>query len=231
MSPVVELMVNDGTVAIIPIRFVPSPKHRLAEVFDRPARQKLTEAMLEDVLAAIETSVGVTKIVVVTNNEEIPSISLPKGFEVFKTRIIGLNAELLEAVISMTKDGWEWVIIVLADLPLLKGDIIDQIILHGKMQEQTIIAQDWRGTGTNILFTKLPLQFHINFGHQSFRTHIEEFEKHNHQWLSFHSLESALDIDDLEAIQKFMLLAQRENAIKATNTYQTLLTLQSKQNK
>ncbi len=224
-------MAKHDTVAVIPIRFVPSPKHRLAEIFDERSRQQLTEAMLEDVLTAIKTSTGITKVVIVTNNENIQLISNLEGFDVIKTRISDLNTELLDAASSLSKAGWKWVIIVLADLPLVKGEILDQIILHGQKKEKSIIAQDWRGTGTNILFTKLPFQFHIHFGHQSFKAHIAEFEKNNHQWLSFHSLESALDIDDLEAIQKFMFLAQKKPAIQATNTYQILLTLHSKVNK
>jgi 2-phospho-L-lactate guanylyltransferase len=227
MKSWVEVMVTDGTVALIPIRLVPSPKHRLAEVFDTRSRQQLTEAMLKDVLTAIKTTKGITKIIIVTNNQAASSILLPKGYTVFKTHSSNLNAELIEAANSLANQGWEWVIIVLADLPLLNDKILDQVILHGQMTKYSIIARDWRGTGTNILFTKLPLQFHIHFGHQSFRAHMEQLEKNNHQWMSFHALESALDIDDFEAIQKFMHLAVKNPEIQNTHTYQTLLALQS----
>jgi 2-phospho-L-lactate guanylyltransferase (CobY/MobA/RfbA family) len=110
----------------------------------------------------------------------------------------------------------------LGDLPLLTGKVLDDLIWSGLRTRRAVIAKDWKGMGTNVLFFAYPLRFELCFGESSLQKHIRELESNDLNPIIYYAMETALDIDDAMAIDQFMMLAQFDEAIQETSTFALL---------
>ena len=119
------------TTAIIPVRLEPSAKERLAPVFDANTRKMLVPAMLEDVINAIEAANGITRVLVISQDEPIRSLVTARGHDLFTSPVRGLNEELTTAIRLIESQGVHAVVIILADLPLLTGKVLDSFVYEG----------------------------------------------------------------------------------------------------
>jgi 2-phospho-L-lactate guanylyltransferase (CobY/MobA/RfbA family) len=122
----------------------------------------------------------------------------------------------------LTEYGAKDIVIILADLPLLTNDTLDEIVTIGQRTRRPVIAQDWKGTGTNILYSPLPLPIELCFGNQSLQKYRTRFEEANLTPIIYHSVESALDIDDDLAIERFLFLSRLDKKRQQTHTYRLL---------
>jgi 2-phospho-L-lactate guanylyltransferase len=218
-----------STVAIIPVRFLPQAKHRLATSWNATSRQELVQAMLRDVITATEATTTIDERVIVTCDATLPDEFTNGNVKIHQSRITGLNSEL-KAYIDHIKDipGTN-ILIILADLPFLTGDIVDEIVTTGQRTQRPVIAPDWKGSGTNILFCPLPIQIELCFGNHSFQRFQTGFEKVGLKPIIYHAAESALDIDDDLSIDRFFVLAQYGSKRKLTHTYRFLTNKEKKE--
>jgi 2-phospho-L-lactate guanylyltransferase len=212
----------NSTVALIPVRFFPEAKHRLAENWDTTSRRALVQAMLADVLAALESAKTIDQRIIVTCDEIFSTEYHQENVETYRSSVKGLNSELMTHVHHLEENGIQNILIILADLPLLTSEVIDEIVTTGQNTQRPVIAQDWKGTGTNILFCHLPLPIEPCFGYQSLQNYQTGFEKANLSPIIYHSVESALDIDDDLAIERFLVLALLDKKRQQTHTYRLL---------
>lgn len=215
-------MSSSNTLAIVPIRLQPSTKQRLAQVLDITVRQQLVKAMLIDVLSAISHANSISRCVLVTSDANFSSGFAPSQFELFKSKTSGLNQELTEYIQSLKFEEIKNAIVILADLPLLTASILDEIIQTGQKKERPVIAQDWRRSGTNILYFNIPPIFNFHFGKQSFQCHMTDFLNAGLKPIIYTSLETALDLDDNFAIAHFLAVAASNKCVQRTNTYRLL---------
>jgi len=211
-----------STVALIPVRFLPEAKHRLAENWDTTSRRTLVQAMLADVLKALEFSKAIGQRIIVTGDDNFSPIYSQNNVETYRSTVKGLNSELMAYIQLLTENGVKDVVIILADLPLLTDVALDEIVTIGKRTQRPVIAQDWKGTGTNILFSLLPLPIELCFGNQSLQNFRTRLEEANLIPIIYHSVESALDIDDDLAIERFLFLSRLDKKRQQTHTYRLL---------
>ncbi|MFX1319324.1 MAG: 2-phospho-L-lactate guanylyltransferase [Promethearchaeota archaeon] len=215
-------MSESEIVAIIPIRFLPSTKQRLASILDARQRQELVKSMLLDVLNATNTSHLISKSIIVTYNDTLlPTVANP-NFRIYKSTNEGLNDELMECLHHCTQQGSSYTIIILGDLPLLTGKVLDDLIWSGLRSNRPIIAKDWKGIGTNVLFFANARRFQFCFGERSLQKHVRELEAHELNPIIYYAMGTALDIDDDGAIEVFMKLATLDKTIQETNSYNLL---------
>ncbi len=211
-----------STVALIPVRFHPEAKHRLAENWDTTGRRALVQAMLADVLAALDFAKTIGQRILVTCDESFSSKYPQDNVETYRSTVKELNSELMACIQHLTENGVQDVVIILADLPLLTNETLDEIVTIGQRAKRPVIAQDWKGTGTNILFSPLPLSIELCFGNQSLQKYRTRFEEANLTPIIYHSVESALDIDDDLSIERFLLLTRLDKKRQQTHTFRLL---------
>jgi 2-phospho-L-lactate guanylyltransferase len=215
-------MTTSEIVAIIPVRFLPSTKHRLARSFDATQRRLLVHSMLEDVLNAIHQSKLITRSVIITSDDNFLETYTNLRSDLQRSEIHGLNQELTEFINSLNHRGTGHVIIVLGDLPLLTGLVLDDLIWFGLQSERSVIAQGWKGKGTNLLFFTYPLTFTLQFGKNSCKKHLEELKSMGFNPIIYHAMETALDIDDETAVDQLLKLARIDAKVQNTRTYKFL---------
>ncbi len=206
-------------VAIIPIRFLPSLKHRLAQSMDESQRKKLVKSMLADEIKAIGQSEMITRIVIVTSDEDLLIANPPPRFEIYRSVNQGLNRELTEYIKFLSRKGKGHALIILGDLPLITGAVLDEIIWSGLRSHRPVIAKDWKGLGTNVFFFSYPPTFKLHFGKNSFEKHLYELESKGAYPIIYHAMETALDIDDDASIHQLLVLSKLDKKIKKLNTY------------
>lgn len=215
-------MVASEIVAIVPVRFLPSTKHRLTQRFDAQQRRKLVHSMLEDVLQAIAQSKLISRSVIVTSDDNFVASYPNPGLDIQRSEIHGLNQELTEFINSLSHDGPGHALIILGDLPLLTGLVLDDLIWSGLKFDRPVIAQNWKGLGTNILFFTYPLGFVLQFGNNSFEKHMGELQSTGYNPIVYYAMETALDIDDEAAIEQLVRLAQVDAKVHNSKTFQFL---------
>ncbi|MFX1565642.1 MAG: 2-phospho-L-lactate guanylyltransferase [Promethearchaeota archaeon] len=215
-------MTETEIIAIVPIRFLPSTKNRLDRSLAIPKRQRLVQAMLTDVINAIKQSKLITRFVIVTHDKDFLSSFPDPLCEIHKSVVQGLNEELTEYVSQLSQLNCGYALIILGDLPLLTGTILDDLIWSGIQSNRPVIAKDWKGFGTNVLFFHYPPRFNFKFGEGSFQSHMEEFQHKGFNPIVYHSIATALDIDDASAIRQLQILATEDRKIQQVRTYQLL---------
>ncbi len=215
-------MSKSEIVAIVPIRFLPTTKNRLERSLDTPQRHQLVKSMLVDVIKAIKHSQMITRFVIVTSDEKFLADYTDAVFELYRSSVRGLNPELTAYLDVLSQKGSGHAIIILGDLPMVSGTVLDEIIRSGLQSARPVIAKDWRGSGTNALFFSYPLTFNLQFGENSFQKHMAELDSKGFNPIVYHAMETALDIDDDTAIAQFLALARKDAKIHDTQTYRLL---------
>jgi 2-phospho-L-lactate guanylyltransferase len=209
-------------VAIIPIRLLPSTKHRLEQKLDGTQRQQLVKSMLNDVFKAIGQSTMISRLVIITSDMNYLSSYPSIAFELYESSARGLNEELHEYLDVLSEKGKGYAIVILGDLPLLTGSVLDNLIFSGLRSKRPVIARDWKGLGTNVLFFTYPIAFNFYFGENSFSKHLLEMHSKGCDPIIYHSMETALDIDDDSAIGLLLTLAEADDRIQETETYRLI---------
>jgi 2-phospho-L-lactate guanylyltransferase len=215
-------LVSTSTVAIIPVRTIPSAKHRLASLLDSTSRRKLAVAMLEDVLDAAKKAHEINRIIILTSEKKLLNANLLQKYEVYTTKSNGLNSELIDCTRLIEEQGADAAIIILADLPLLTAQVLDTLVHLGYQQSRPVVAMDWAGTGTNILYLSPPTFLNPHFGANSLQAHMKAAKRRGTSAICFAALESALDIDDQDSLNRFLQINTTILQTKETNTSRLL---------
>ncbi len=146
--------------ALIPFKPA-NPKSRLAGILSPEEREAFARAMLEDVIAAARDA-NCSPVIIATelfDSEDI-QITIPD-----KDLSGTLNEVLSQSVGS--------ILILMADLPLATGAAIKRVI--STKSDMAIVPG--RGGGTNVIFLKDPVKFHVDYYGMSFLKHMKIAEE------------------------------------------------------
>jgi len=178
--------------------------------------------MLGDVLDAVEQAREVGGILVLSSDGEARDVSRSRGHDILSFPASSLNVEVARAARNAEQKGAKAAIVVMADLPLLTGWVLDTLIREGGLHAPLVVAGDWRGTGTNILYLRPPTLLHPRFGPGSLGEHLEAARRAGLKCIYFTSMETSLDLDDEEAIARFIRIAESNPLVRLTRTYREL---------
>ena len=159
--------------ALVAVKARSERKARLAGGLTAAERERLSETMLADVLAALRGSRSIDAVAVVTAEADLvgpPVLVLPDPGN-------GLNDALSSAVEKLQARGATQLLVLHADLPFATPAEIDRFVEAGRATP-VAIAPDRRGTGTNALFLRLPTPFRFRFGEESCSRHVDEAALH-----------------------------------------------------
>ena len=157
---------------LVPVKNLALAKQRLASVLDQPARTKLAQAMLHDVLEAIASWEHHPEVGIVSCDPFALGLAAKFGFEVIADPV---NASETEAIAMATHvcetRGVDFTLVIPADIPLIQGWEL-QRIMDAAPSEGCVIAPAADGRGTNAIFRRPAGLIPLSFGNDSFKPHL-----------------------------------------------------------
>ena len=184
------------TFAIVPVKRLSKAKSSLSEVLSPEQRQRLVLAMLADVLKAVHQTPSIASAIVVSPDERVLSFAGLHGAEGFAEPGLKLNEALKLAIHHAISKAVDSVLILPADLPLLKNTDIENLVAMASLPKNVVIAPS-KTNGTNALFLRPPDIIDLRFGGESFPLHVREALRAGVKPRIYRSFTVALDIDEV----------------------------------
>lgn len=141
---------------LIPAKKLNEAKSRLAPALNSEQRARLAMDMLLNVLRAAGQCPRIERRVVVTADEDVLSLAISEGAEVFVENRLGLNAALSEATEWLIGQGVSALLVLMSDLPFLATEDVEGILELAGEDRGIVLAPSHDGLGTNALFTRPP---------------------------------------------------------------------------
>ncbi|NLI62182.1 MAG: 2-phospho-L-lactate guanylyltransferase [Methanosarcinaceae archaeon] len=213
----------DSFFALIPYR-PQNPKSRLSGVLSVDQRLKLSRLMFENTIETLVDS-GLNNIDVILKPTDVDILyygSIPDSLDdsffspEFLTRLNvfrnnGLNLRFLfdesslnDAINSYLESSLDNVLIVMADLPLVRPFVLKRLML----EKENIVIAPGRGGGTNILKISNAPDFRVKYYGKSFENHVREAEKHGYSHSVFDSFYAGTDIDEPSDLAEILIHAE-----------------------
>jgi len=190
------------TWVIIPIKGVGEPKRRLANVLSLQQRIRLQLLMAQHVLSELYHVENLDTVMVVSENYEYKE-QLCKRSEIFyhynEETTIDINRVLTKAAQLAQKQGATTIAIILADLPLLCANEVDQFIHNHVIRcdrPRVTLVSNRDGTGTNCLAFSPPFNLPYVFGHNSFDHYSDLAQKAGIEFCSLDLPSLKFDVDE-----------------------------------
>lgn len=159
--------------AILPIKPFGDAKERLATGLDPRQRREIAEAMVRDVLASLARSSVLESVVVVSAEPTISEIASGAVDAVLADRQTGHSAAARLGVEWAKERGFDRVVMLPGDCPLLDANELDQLLENcSKNRIELAVVPDRMGTGTNALVISPPDAITPAFGPDSRQRHI-----------------------------------------------------------
>lgn len=162
------------TIAILPVKSFTAAKQRLGELLGAGSRQALAQAMFSDVLTSLRHVRGLDAVAVVTADRAAEAAALGERVQVLRDPVQeGQSEAALIGIRHALAAGWERVLLVPGDIPLL-----DPLEVAGLLELSVPLAivPDRHGTGTNALLITPPDAIEPSFGPGSFERHVAAAE-------------------------------------------------------
>lgn len=160
------------TFAVLPVKRFGAAKQRLSDGLAAGARETLAEAMVRDVLAALERVGGLEGIVVVTNEPRAAEPAREAGFEVIADTAEAGQSPAAAAGIARARElGATRVLLVPGDCPALDAGEVAALLAGAVTGPSVTVVPDRHGTGTNALLLTPPDAIAPAFGEGSFARH------------------------------------------------------------
>jgi 2-phospho-L-lactate guanylyltransferase len=185
------------TAVLIPLKDPNRAKTRLAELLSLDERQRLVWAMFEDVSRAVREARLPDCVVMVTSDAR--AVERARGFEwdvLIEQSQISESASVDWASRVLAERGFDTVMRLPADLPLVRGEDIDALLLVRLDSPGALLVPSREGTGTNALIRTPPALFPSRFGPNSLALHKEEAARVGVECVIAENSRIALDVDE-----------------------------------
>ncbi|HKV42228.1 MAG TPA: 2-phospho-L-lactate guanylyltransferase [Blastocatellia bacterium] len=200
---------------LVPVKDPANAKTRLSTLLTAGERQGLAVAMFEDVLSSLA---GVTKadgIFIVTSFLDAAGRAKDMGFEtILEERQVSESASVDAASIQLAELGFDVVMRLPADIPLVRADDVDGLLASDLGAPATVMVPSHDGTGTNCLIRTPGPLFPSRFGPNSLALHKEEAARVGSRVAVIDNERIGLDIDDQSDIERFLQLGQGTGAFQ-----------------
>jgi 2-phospho-L-lactate guanylyltransferase len=161
------------TLAVVPFKRFSRAKTRLRTRYSDWEVNEIGRAMLRDVLSALAGPTGVERTVVVTEDPQVAAVASECGVVAhLLDPDPGLNPAIELAGREATREGFDAMLVVLGDLPLLGSADVDAIVEAGARHPVVLVASTDGGTAA--LFRRPPDRIPARFGEQSASAHAAE---------------------------------------------------------
>ena len=209
--------------ALVPFKSLLAGKRRLSEYFGTVHLQQLVAAMLQDTLQALTQAQGLSRIIIVSNDQYAQELAaqlhVEHRFE--PDNCSGLNEVVTATAASLQQEGVESLLVVHSDLPMLSVAELEQLISqHNGMNgdKNLSIVPDKNQQGSNCLLISPPTALPFCYGENSYSLHSAAAQANNIAIATVTLAGASCDIDYPEDIDA---LTVNENSL----TYKTLATI------
>lgn len=191
--------------AIVPVKPLRRGKSRLSSVLSEDERTELNRSMLVNTIKTLKAVPEIDMILVVSRDPA--ALALAREYEartVLEDGSPELNTALRRAAkVAQAYQAME-ILVLPADLPLVKPEDIQSFLQHSGKPPEVIIAPDRRKDGTNALYINPADLIEFKYGENSFHIHLESAQKANARVEVVNMSSIALDLDlpeDLEFLK------------------------------
>jgi len=198
--------------AIVPVKSLQESKGRLAHLLSPGARAQLVRVLLQHVLATVQETQRITKLLVISGDEQVRQIAGAYGaLTMDEQPPYGLNRAVSHAYRFAAESGADAVLILPADLPFATTADLDLVLDAGLASSGVVelpvmaICSDRRGDGSNALFLRPCVDFEFSYGPNSLQHHIHEAVERGYvvRLVNAQGLQFDLDIEeDWQAFQE-----------------------------
>ncbi len=190
--------------AIVPVKPLRRGKSRLAGMLSEDQRTRLNRYLLEHVLNTLMEISEIEHTLVVSRDPAALALTRDMGGRtVLEDGAPQFNTAIKRATIIAKSQGAHAVLVLPADLPLIKPTDIKSLLRHGKKPPVVVISPDRRLDGTNALFIDPAGLIEYGYGTGSFYFHSERATHSGARLEIVENANFALDLDlpeDLEAL-------------------------------
>ena len=159
---------------IVPVKRLTAAKSRLQPVLSARKRRLLARALLDHTLKVLCGLKGIEGIMVVSKDRAVLAAARKFGaLSVFEGKCDGLNRALARAAAEAVRRGAKAMLVLPADLPLLRAQDLRQAMRMANLPPFVVIAPDRAERGTNLLYMAPPGVVRFSFGERSFRRHLQ----------------------------------------------------------
>ncbi len=208
---------DSKTQVIIPVKKLEDSKTSFSDILTEGERGELTLAMLEDILRAVQSVEGVESLVV-TPDEEVMSFVERLGNDYMEEPGVGLIRALNLAIGESIDSGFQEVLILPSDVPMVRPEDIENI-LEKASGERSVVITPSEENGTNALLLRPPDVMDLQYGGESFPEHVKEARSRDIDFQIYRSENLERDIDAPPHLLKV------ETRSKGTKTHSFLDTL------
>jgi 2-phospho-L-lactate guanylyltransferase len=164
-----------STTAVIPIKQLEDAKQRLSGLLNSNERKLLFQAMVNDVLTAVEACTYIDSIVVVTNDQAVAELARGFGAEIrTEPEPPGLIEAVTETGKQLAAEGVECMLFLPGDVPLVTPAELEVVLegfgMSGQPEFMIVPASDLGGS--NCVACSPPDCMSFGFGIDSFRKHL-----------------------------------------------------------
>ena len=201
---------------LVPVKDLQFAKQRLSSLLTASERKALVWAMYLDLGRALRSLSH--PIYIVTRSELAAAQARDSGWKVLlESMQVSESFSVDKAAAELTGEGFEAVLRIPADLPLLRAEDIAAVLGAEPRLGSAVIVPSEDGRGTNALLRTPPDLFPSRFGPNSLVLHIQEALRARADYRIMRNENMALDLDDPSDILRFL------EKPSATYTYQLLL--------
>jgi 2-phospho-L-lactate guanylyltransferase len=158
------------TAAILPVKSFGAAKQRLGSLLGSGSRQALAQAMFQDVLSSLRKVEAIERIVIVASEPTVEFAADEQVVLLEDEVQDGQSPAALAGIRWAMASGFERVLLVPGDTPLLAAAELDQLLANAR--EDVVIVPDRHGTGTNGLLLRPPSAIEPSFGPGSLDRHV-----------------------------------------------------------
>ncbi len=157
---------------LVPVKHLETSKQRLSPLLSPAERFALAEAMLHDVLVALDASRHRGYVALVSGDPRAHRLASQYGFDIIDDLDDpGETGAIEMAMRAAIEREAEFTLVLPADIPLITATEVDEIF-DAAPPEGTVLAPSASGRGTNAVLQRPPGLFPLRFGNDSFLPHL-----------------------------------------------------------
>ena len=201
--------------AIVPVKPLQRGKSRLSSILSVTERTTLNQSMLINTLKTLKSIAEIDTVLVVSRDPA--ALAIARDFDartVLEDGSPELNTALRRAALVAKAYYANQILVMPADLPLVKADHIKDFLSLSSEAPELVIAPDRRRDGTNALFINPADLIDFYYGPGSFEKHLAAAQKTGADVKIVENEALGLDLDLPEDLQ---LLTEIEARITSSN--------------
>jgi len=188
--------------ALVPVKALIESKTRLRGALSGPVVERLAEAMLRDVLAALLDAPTLDRVVVTTPDPDVAAVARDAGAEALVRDEPGLNAAIDRGAAEICGEAADGVLIVLGDVAGARTDEIERLL--GGVDAPGVALAPSRDGGSSAVLRLPHSVLSACFGPNSAAAHRKAAERAGVPFSEVSLPSLAIDIDREEDLREVL---------------------------